>query len=152
MHMLRQWCSQSMLHRPCENMHSGVWLGGLSMPKGWCTLCMSIYFQPWSSPAVGWMKASLNSTNVLFQGICKLLDNATEWEIYIISHVHFEVVTADKVLKISRKVKRNPNTIYSDTARTWKCLFIQTLFKPGKEMLLRNAFSNFKIEVKTCIM
>ena len=47
MHMLKQWCSLSMLQRFCENMHGGVALGGLSMPNEWCTLCMSIYFKPW---------------------------------------------------------------------------------------------------------
>ena len=35
--MLRQWCSLNMLHRTCEYMHWGARLGGLSMPKGWCT-------------------------------------------------------------------------------------------------------------------
>ena len=45
--MLRQWCSLSMLHRTCENMLGGVWLGGLSMPNGWCTMCMPIYVKPW---------------------------------------------------------------------------------------------------------
>ena len=34
----------------------------------------------------GWMKASLNSTKVLFQRIYQLLHNTTEWEIYIISN------------------------------------------------------------------
>ena len=28
-------------------MHRGVGLGGLSMPSGWCTLWMPIYFKPW---------------------------------------------------------------------------------------------------------
>ena len=46
-YMFRQWCSLSMSHRTCENMHGGVGLCGLSMPKGWCTLCMPIYFKPW---------------------------------------------------------------------------------------------------------
>ena len=44
--MLRQWCSLSMFHRICEYMHRGVRLGGLSMPNGWYTLCMPIYFKP----------------------------------------------------------------------------------------------------------
>ena len=47
MHMLRQYCSLSMLHRTCKNMHGGVWLGGLRMPNGWHTLCMPIYFKAW---------------------------------------------------------------------------------------------------------
>ena len=45
--MLRQWSSLSMPHRTCENMHGSVGLGGLSMPNGWCILCMPIYFKPW---------------------------------------------------------------------------------------------------------
>ena len=45
--MLRQWCSLSMLHRPCEYMHRDVRLSGLSIPNGWYTLCMPIYFKPW---------------------------------------------------------------------------------------------------------
>ena len=44
---LRQWCSLSMLHRTCENMHGGVALGGLSKHNRWYTLCMPIYFEPW---------------------------------------------------------------------------------------------------------
>ena len=28
-------------------MHGGVGLGGLSIPNGLCSLCMSIYFKPW---------------------------------------------------------------------------------------------------------
>ena len=42
MHMLKLWCSLSMLHRPCENMYKGVRLGGLIMPNGQCTLHMPI--------------------------------------------------------------------------------------------------------------
>ena len=45
--MLRQWCSLSMLNRTCEYMHRADRLGRLSMPNGWCTLYMPIYFQPW---------------------------------------------------------------------------------------------------------
>ena len=45
--MLRQWCSLSLFHRTCENMHGGVGLGRLSMPNGWCTMHMPIYFNPW---------------------------------------------------------------------------------------------------------
>ena len=45
--ILTQWCSLSMLHRTCRNMHRGVRLGGLSMPNRWCTLYMPIYFKPW---------------------------------------------------------------------------------------------------------
>ena len=43
--MLRQWHSLSMLYRTCEYMHRDVRFGGLSMPSGWCTLYMSIYFK-----------------------------------------------------------------------------------------------------------
>ena len=45
--MLRQRCSLGMLHRTCENMHRDVGLGGMSIPIGWCTLHMPIYFKPW---------------------------------------------------------------------------------------------------------
>ena len=45
--MLRQWCSLSMLHRNCENVPRGVRLGRLSMPSGWCTLWIPIYFKPY---------------------------------------------------------------------------------------------------------
>ena len=45
--MLRQWCSLSILHRTCKNMHRGVGLGRLSKPNGCCTLHMPIYFKPW---------------------------------------------------------------------------------------------------------
>ena len=47
--MLGQWCSLSMHHRTCENMPWGIGLGGPSMPTGWCTLQMYIYFQPWGN-------------------------------------------------------------------------------------------------------
>ena len=40
-------CICICIHRTCENMHWGVGLGGLSMPNGWCTLCMPIYFKCW---------------------------------------------------------------------------------------------------------
>ena len=33
MHMLRQGCSLSILHRTCEKLHGGVRLGGLSIPN-----------------------------------------------------------------------------------------------------------------------
>ena len=36
-----------MLHRTCENMPRDVRVGGLSMPNGWCTLCMPIYLKTW---------------------------------------------------------------------------------------------------------
>ena len=42
MHMLRQGCSLSMLHRTCEKLHWGVRLGGLGMPN---ILCMPFYFK-----------------------------------------------------------------------------------------------------------
>ena len=45
--MFRQWCSLSMLHRTCENIHGSVGLGGLSKLNRWYTLCMPIYFEPW---------------------------------------------------------------------------------------------------------
>ena len=47
MHMLRQWCSMSMLHRTCEYIHVGVRFGGLSLPNGWCFLHIPISFEPW---------------------------------------------------------------------------------------------------------
>ena len=43
---------------------------------------ISILPRTWLSPAAGWVKASLNSTKVLFQSIYNLLNNTTEWEIY----------------------------------------------------------------------
>ena len=41
--MLRQGCSQSMLHGTCEKVNGGVRLGGLEIPN---ILCMSFYFKP----------------------------------------------------------------------------------------------------------
>ena len=43
MHMLRQGCSLSMLHRTCEKLHGDVRLGGLSTPN---IMCMPFYFRP----------------------------------------------------------------------------------------------------------
>ena len=33
MHIVRQGCSLSMLHKTCEKVHGGVMLGGLNMPQ-----------------------------------------------------------------------------------------------------------------------
>ena len=43
MHMLRQRCALSMLHRTCENVHGGVRLGGLGMPN---IMYRPFYFKP----------------------------------------------------------------------------------------------------------
>ena len=43
MHMLRQGCSLTMLHRTCETLHGGDRLGGLGKPN---ILCISFYFMP----------------------------------------------------------------------------------------------------------
>ena len=43
MHMLRQRCSLSMLHRTCEKLHGVVTLSGLSMPN---IMHMPFYFKP----------------------------------------------------------------------------------------------------------
>ena len=75
MHMLRQWCSLSMLHRTCESMHWGVRLGGLSMPNG-CTLCMPIYFKTWgikSTLSHIWFKIELIFISIKCE-VCKAID------------------------------------------------------------------------------
>ena len=44
-------------------------------PRTYLRHWISIFTQTWWSPVADWMKASLNSTNILFQRIYKLLDN-----------------------------------------------------------------------------
>ena len=43
MHMLRQGCSLSMLHRCCKKLHGDVGLHGLSMPN---IMCLPFYLKP----------------------------------------------------------------------------------------------------------
>ena len=58
----------SMLREhPCLSMH-------IEPPRTYIRHWISVLLQTWWSPTVGYMKASLITTNVLFQRIYKLLD------------------------------------------------------------------------------
>ena len=59
----------------CLSMH-------IEPPGTYIRHWISVLPQTWWSPTAGWMKASLKSTNVLFQRIYQPCDNTTEWEIY----------------------------------------------------------------------
>ena len=51
-------------------------------PRTYIKWWISVLPQTWWGPTVGWIKASLIATNVLFQRIYQLLNDTTEWKIY----------------------------------------------------------------------
>ena len=55
-------------------------------PRTYIRHWISVLPKTWWSPTVGWMKTSLNSTNVLLMRIYQPLYNTTEWEIYTKSY------------------------------------------------------------------